>query len=207
MQIAPKTHSDEWKTLTFKHEDDWAKAIGIFEGRIRGRFTNAIDVLVADDEKKSAWDRRWGFTILAIDCLLVETLQAFREGRTDTDGVSRALSVRFLTTQPAFKPFFPTEDIASRFYYEFRCGLAHNGQVFGNGRIWSIGRLLSVNPATRQIIVNRTAFHKSLIQEIDSYVEELKDQKNAVLRQKFRDKMDFIATEQFVIKKPRVKKR
>ena len=89
----------------------------------------AVDLLIADDEGRNAKDRRWGFAILAIDCLLVETLQAFRQGLTDTRRLSKDLCVKFLTERDAFRGFF-TEALATRFYYEFRCGVAHKVDWF-----------------------------------------------------------------------------
>src|SRR4051812_6575358 len=115
MQIAPGIDARDWSELQFNKPEDWARAVSIFEARVRGRFTDAIDVLTADDEPKSATKRRWGFAILAIDSLLVETPQAFRRAHTDTDGLSKALSVKFLTKQPAFSTFFTTEALATRF--------------------------------------------------------------------------------------------
>src|SRR5260370_41448044 len=160
MQIAPGTDAADWKKLNLNNPADWETAISIVERRIRGRFTEAIEFLIADDEPRSPIDRRWGFAVLALDCLLVETLQAFRRGLTDTRSKSKELCVQFLTERTAFKSFFTSQDSAIRFYYEFRCGLSHNAQTFGTGLVWSVGPLLTMNGA--QIIVNRTAFHLAL---------------------------------------------
>jgi hypothetical protein len=135
MQIAPRTDAVVWKKLDLGNPSNWETAVSILERRIRGRFANAIEFLIADDEPRPATERCWGFVILAADCLLVETLQAFRRGLTDTRGKSKELCVQFLTERTAFKPFFTSQDIATRFYYEFRCGLAHNAQVFGDGLV------------------------------------------------------------------------
>jgi hypothetical protein len=195
MQIAPGTDADEWKKLNLDSPGDWETAVWIFERRIRGRFTDAIEFLIDDDERRPATERRWGFAVLALDCLLVETLQAFRRGLTDTRGKSKELCVQFLTERTAFKPFFTSPDIATRFYYEFRCGLAHNAQIFGDGRVWSIGPLLAVM-GTR-ITVNRTAFHQALVTELEAYLAALRNGVDQELRANFRTKMDFIAEGKF----------
>jgi hypothetical protein len=126
---------------------------------------------------------------------LLETLEAFRQGLTDTRRKSEQLCTSFLTQRPAFKPFFPG-DLATRFYKEFRCGIVHNAQVFGTGLLWSVGPLLKVE-GTR-IIVNRTAFHDALMQELEDYLLELRNSSNTDLRDKFRAKMDFIAEAKFL---------
>lgn len=173
MQIAPGIDAADWKKLDLDDPGNWKTAVSIFERRIRGRFFDAIEFLISDDEARLATERRWGFAVLALDCLLVETLQAFRRGLTDTRNKSKELCVQFLTERSAFKPFFTSPDIATRFYYEFRCGLAHNAQVFGDGRVWSVGALLDLNG--KQITVNRTAFHRALGMELDEYLAALRN--------------------------------
>ena len=195
MQIAPGTDAADWKKLNLDNLDDWQTAVSIFERRIRGRFTAPIEFLIADDESLPATERRWGFAVLALDCLLAETLQAFRRGLTDTRGRSKELCVQFLTERTAFKPFFTSPDIATRFYYEFRCGLAHNAQVFGDGLVWSIGPLLAMRGA--QITVNRTAFHQAFVMELEEYLSALRIGVDEELRTNFRTKMDFIAQGKF----------
>jgi hypothetical protein len=64
MQIAPRTDAADWKKLNLNNPADWETAISIFERRIRGRFTEAIEFLIADDEPRSPIDRRWGFACL-----------------------------------------------------------------------------------------------------------------------------------------------
>src|SRR5688572_27978814 len=140
MQIARGIGAADWKKLNLNDPSDWEQAVSIFEKRIRDRFANAIDFLIADDEAvDNPNERRWGFAILALDCLLIETLEAFRQGLTDTTGKSRALFVSFLTSRSAFRKFFSNSDLATRFYKEFRCGLHHNAQVFRDGLVWSVG--------------------------------------------------------------------
>ena len=195
MQIAPGTDAADWKKLDLFKGEDWETAVSIFERRIRGRFTDAVDFLIADDEPRQATERRWGFAVLALDCLLVETLQAFRRGLTDTRGKSRELCVQFLTERTAFKSFFASPDIAARFYHEFRCGLSHNAQVFGNGLVWSVGPLLSTRGT--QMIINRTAFHQALVTELDDYLAVLRNGADQALRLNFQTKMDFVAEGKF----------
>ena len=196
MKIAPGVEDTDWKQLDLGMPDspDWDQAISILEQRLRGRLTDVVDFLVAEDEKRAPQDRRFGFVVLAIDCLLVETLEAFRQGLTDTRSKSQELCANFLSQRPAFKQFF-TRDLATRFYKEFRCGIAHNAQVFGTGLVWSVGPLLTLNGD--RMTVNRTAFHRALMQELTDYLQELRNPANSDLRAKFRNKMDFIADGKF----------
>lgn len=197
MKIAPGVDDVDWKSLDLAKPDnpDWDRGISILEQRLRGRFAEVVDFLIAEDEKQAATDRRFGFAILTIDCLLVETLEAFRQGLTDTRRKSEQLCTSFLSQRPTFKPFF-SGDLATRFYKEFRCGIVHNAQVFGTGLVWSVGPLLKVDG--KRITVNRTAFHEAVMQEVAGYLNELRDPTKTDLREKFRTKMDFIAEGKFL---------
>lgn len=197
MKIAPRIDAAAWTglDLSMPQGPNWESGISILEQRLRGRFTDAVDFLIADDEKRLSTERRFGFAVLGIDCMLVETLEAFRQGLTDTRGKAKELCTTFLTTRAAFKTFFTSSHLAIRFFYEFRCGLVHNAQVFGAGRIWSVGPLLKLDGD--RITINRSAFHLALLEEIRLYLEELRDPANSELRRHFRSKMDFIANGKF----------
>lgn len=197
MRIAPGVEVADWKALDLSEpaSPDWERAISIFEQRIRGRFAEVVEFLLAEDAKRAPADRKFGFAILSIDCLPVETLEAFRQGLTDTRRKSEQLCTTFLSQRPAFRSFF-SGDMATRFYREFRCGIVHNAQVFGTGLVWSVGPLLSLDG--NRITVNRTAFHEALLQDLADYLGELRDPANTQLRSNFRTKMDFIADGTFL---------
>lgn len=193
MQIAPGISSSYWKALSLDNpaSADWADAIGVFERRIRERYIEPIDHLVAVDLPKRAPDRKFGFAILGLDCLVVETLSAFIEGLEDTDGKSKSVFRKFVRTRARFKGFFSTDEIADQFYREFRCGILHQAEVGGGSKIWSVGPLLRIEG--KAFTVNRNEFHACLKREFEDYLGELHDPNNVTLRQSFRKKMDFIA--------------
>jgi hypothetical protein len=192
MKIAPGIDAADWKKLDLDapNHPDWDRGISILEQRLRGRFTDVVEFLIADDETRAPADRRFGFAILALDCLVAETLEAFRQGLVDTRNKSKDLCVTFLSQRPAFKSFFD-EALAKRFYYEFRCGIVHNAQVLGSGLVWSVGPL--VRQDADRITVNRTAFHEALMREFAAYLNELREPSQSALRQHFRTKMNFVA--------------
>jgi len=196
MEIAPGIDAAAWKNLDLDAPDhpDWDRGISILEQRLHGRFTDVVDFLIAEDEPRAPADRRFGFAILALDCLVAETLEAFRQGLVDTRNRSRELCVTFLNQRSAFRPFFD-EALAKRFYYEFRCGIVHNAQVFGTGLVWSVGPLVKQDGG--RITVNRTAFHEALMRELAAYMNELRQPAQSQLRQHFRTKMDFVADGKF----------
>jgi len=192
MQIAPNFEAEQWKALNLDDETnvDWNLAISALDSRIRERYINPADFLVNAEQKTPAVERRFGFAVLAIDCLLVETLGAFLDGLEETTGRSMNIFCKFLTSRPQFSKHFP-QSLAEQFYKEFRCGVLHQAEVGGNSKVWSIGPL--VHKDGDSVIVNRNEFHACLKSAFAAYLEELRDPTNTQLRSNFRKKMNFIA--------------
>jgi hypothetical protein len=192
MQIAPGVDATTWQALKLDDScsPDWTTAVAILEGRIHERFIAPIDYLIAAEDSKPANERRFGFTVLAVDCLLIETLGAFIDGLEDTEGRSGPTFSKFLTTRPHFSSDF-TEDLARQFFKEFRCGILHQAEIGGESRVWSVGPLIRLESG--RIVVNRNELHERLKAEFQGYLAELRDPKNAKLRENFRKKMDSIS--------------
>jgi hypothetical protein len=192
MQIAPGVQAAEWQALKLDDHasPDWVTAVQILEGRIHERYIEPIDHLIATEETQRAIERRFGFTVLAVDCLLIETLGAFLDGLADTEGKSKATFCKFLTTRPLFLGDF-TQDLAERFYKEFRCGILHQAEIGGKSKVWSVGPL--IHDDAGKLIVNRNKLHERLKAEFQNYLAELRNPANVDLRAKFRTKMDFIS--------------
>lgn len=184
MKISPRYTVEDWKALTFSTEEEWQKAIDIFEDRIRGRFLEPISRM---EEYVYA-----GFAILALDCLLIETLQQFREGKPQTPrGKSQEYFVRFLT-ETSFSEWF-TKEKAKMFYEQIRCGILHQAEVGGNSRVLireSIS-LANLTEDSRGLVINRKLFHQQLLKEFETYTSKLRDSSGQELRAKFKRKMDY----------------
>jgi hypothetical protein len=193
MQVAPGVDASAWQGLKLDDPDnpDWAKAIGILAARLHDRYIEPVDFLIASEDNKPPYERRFGFTVLAIDCLLVETLGAFIEGLEDTDGISKKTFCTFLRTRKQFATEFMTDDLAAKFYEQFRCGILHQAESGGDSKVWSVGPLLRVEG--NGLTVNRNKFHSYVKVEFQSYLSELRDPQNITLRGNFRKKMNFIS--------------
>ncbi len=193
MYIAPSVHKDEWFKLNLDDDSgpDWNKAIKILEFRIKARYLEPVDLLIEEDDKRPAVERRYGFTILAIDCLLMETLQAFKDGLTDTKGKSKPTFKKFLKESPSFSPYFPDDKSAQSFYEDYRCGILHQAEVMGTSLVWSVGKLRG--KVGDKWYINRTEIHDKLKKDFYQYLELLRDKNNKKLRDNFRNKMNFIA--------------
>jgi hypothetical protein len=197
MEIAKGINSDKWHQLDLStnESEDWKKAIEIFSKRIKDRYVEPIDILIDQEKDKKAIDRKFGFTILAIDCMLVETLQAFYEGLPNTKNISKKTFTNFLLKSENFKSDF-TQKIngqsrADKFYYDFRCGILHQAETGEGGKIWSIGDM--VWEYENELIINRTEFHERLKKEIEGYIDKIENGDDSELRKNFVKKMDYIS--------------
>ena len=191
MEIAPGIESDEWLALNLDDpvSTDWKTAISIIKARIWLRYIEPIDCLIVAEASKPPKERRFGFTILAVDCLLVETLGAFLDGLTTTDKKSTATFCSCLTRRMPDQ--FPSYDLAFQFYKQFRCGILHHAEIGGASKVWSVGPIVRIENGA--IVVNRTEFHERLKIEFEKYLSELADPTNTQLRTNFKTKMDFIS--------------
>ena len=198
MRISLQYTDEDWRKLNFDDESSWQKAIDMLEARISERYFSPVDLLIKAEQNLHFSQRKFGFAIVAIDCLLVETFESFIEGIENSDGQSRKLFVRFLTTRPRFEKYF-SKEAARRFYTQFRSGILHQGEVQGNGLVWSVGSLAM--DVDGRMVINRTAFHQALKEEFNDYIFALRNPDKAIfklpspeinLRENLRKKMNAI---------------
>jgi hypothetical protein len=185
IRISPSYTVEHWRNTIFRTEADWQYGIGIFEERIQNRFLDCVDAI--KEQKYS------GFAVLALDSLLLETLQQFRKGWDETPTPIENAFVSFLR-ETSFREFFTTHEIARYFYKLIRNGLLHQGQVKGSSRVLR-GEdvpLVKWANAGRGLEINRDKFHQELVNVYKDYLTQLKDASNTELRQNFRMKMNYI---------------
>lgn len=183
MKISPTYSIADWKKLDFSAEGDWPTAVAIFEDRIRGRFLDMVDKI---EDRPFA-----GFAVLALDCLLIETLQQFYEGTSETPyKKGEEYFVNFLT-RTAFNEHFDKEQ-AQLFYDHIRCGILHQAETKEGSLIHLNGPLVILTSNPKSIVINRKKFHKKLLEVFERYLSQLKDPSNGELRDNFKRKMNYI---------------
>jgi len=69
LEIAPGIAAEKWQALKLDDpaSPDWPEAIRIVEARIHERFIDPVDHPIAAEDGKPILEKRFGFTILAID--------------------------------------------------------------------------------------------------------------------------------------------
>ena len=200
LEIAPGYTVSCWRSLKLNPDEpgalDWKTAVAILDARIRCRFLEPVDELMRTEECRSR--QTFGFAILAIDFLVIETLQGFREGEIDHIGKSERLIKSFLMQWDAFTNCLPQEvapdkrnKLAERIYRGYRCALHHSGATDGALRVGISGPVFAFENA-RKVKINRTSLHKNLKREFEAYLGDLCAPDKSELRRKFLIKMNAI---------------
>ena len=171
-------------------------AIAGIEGRFRERFVkpaNAIQDLDVTDASGYAEGR--GFSILAIDCLLLEALHGHEKGkRTEVSAETRDVFARTLENKQQFGGAFDEDGRAAKFASSVRNGVLHDGETrhgwlvrqgFGDTRVaWTEGE---------RFVLNRDAFHKAVKDCLDEYFARLRrrdDPTSTELRETFFERVE-----------------
>lgn len=237
-QICRGFTDEQWKVLRqrligvggdlLNDEAAWCCAVEVFERRVKERSLSCIEALekadsqldveitpgapadcstLPDDDGRPAIVP--GFAIMALCCLLIETLQSFREVPEEPLAVAEPCSYpngrcirpsSSATTTELFKKFLrlPSfqgafdDKIAKSFIRGIRNGILHEAET----RKWVIWRSEPANrilePRTGGYAVNRTEFYKALKSEFEKYLHELRRPANKDLRERFVKKMNDI---------------
>jgi hypothetical protein len=169
-------------------EKDWCKAIDIFQDRIKGRYMDIIDRII--DDRCLMID---GFSIMALNCLLIETLLQFKNGWDETQNSNCYEYSRFLTEE--FPHIFINDTLARKFYRDIRCGILHSAQT-KNGSQLTINKEYVVefinNGKGRSISVDVLGISRIIKDYFSSYIEKLKDCSNEDERYCFLKKMKYL---------------
>ena len=188
MEIAPGFEDSDWKELAFTSERDWVRAIAALRKRLEERFVKPARSLLRRE--------RSGFAILALDSLLVETLQQFLEGVPETPKIVRN-GRRVLASEEYFKAFLTSryfgpgvdERTATLFYRTVRCGILHQAEVKESSLVRRDGPLVRLSADQRGVVVNPVLFHNRVEAALRSYLTDLRKRTETDLRRRFRDKI------------------
>lgn len=184
---------------SYDYSENWGKVKDLFQQRIQDFYFAPIDDILKTNKQKGE-----GFSILTLQCALIEMFAAFRVGKIHnrnkprTGGLkyeyssSSSCFVDFLQTEEIFKNhFFVIDDNgvkqpnqpfnANQFYDRVRCGLMHEART---KKDWLITSALKDSSKPKQFItenktentksVNRTLLQNELKNYFDKYLQELK---------------------------------
>ncbi len=112
-------------------------------------------------------ENKHGFCTMAISCLMIESLESFRQGWENTKNKSEKAFISFFNRRSGLVEFEP---YVKDFYVSVRCGILHQGETTGGWHIRRDGLLFDSSTKT----VNATKFHNELAKYLDLYCDELK---------------------------------
>ena len=170
--------------------------IRFLNDRYSERFFNPIRCL----KRAPGNQQGYGFAIMALCCLLIETIQAYRKGLPCTyekdlkrlaagainqdapgdyrlqepfkDQIGKPFQDFFLS--PAHMNYFPGVD-GDIFFREIRCGLLHQAQTSGGWKIVCVGRFWDDSTAKS---INRDEFSQRLEECFKGYLQELNEEQS-----------------------------
>lgn len=184
LRISPKFTSSRWAALNRARREDWRTAADIVKDRLDGRFLSYATEAIESPHS--------GFLVLAIDSLVMETIQQFRDGVIDGTGQCASLIERFLEG-PRFQPEF-NGNARTAYYRDIRCGLLHQAEARG---LWLVRRdqkeLLSLLAGPEGgYIIDVVKFHQRVQDSLQDYIDEIQAPASELLRENLWSKMDSI---------------
>ena len=186
MKLSPRFTEKQWNTA-FDGREDWDTAIDIVADRVKGRWLDAAGRLI--DEPHS------GFAILALDCIVLESLWGFMNGRAVPRGGERQV-YRAVLMSPGFGW---TETQSDSFRELVRNGIIHDAETRSR---WLVERTVprTVVPQVNKegdYVLNRTKFHGALVRVFEDWIAGLRAG-DVVLRGRMRQRMDQIIAKHYV---------
>lgn len=202
---------------SYKINDLWQEVVARFKGRIQDFYFAPIDRVKDPKELKGE-----GFTILTIQCSLIEMFAAFKYGKIHKyNKRNHEQNYYYRKADECFYPFLHSEPMfenhfhrfengkklndepfsATIFYDEVRCGLVHEARTKGK---WVVNakknykgdEIIYITPDStgERISIDRTILQKQLKQYFDGYIEGLLEDTDAGkrLRRLFARKLDHL---------------
>lgn len=199
--IAGSLTSEDWQARKVdlkenENETDWANIFDDFlMARLKHRYLTPIKVL--QDSGKFQGE---GFTIVSVQCALIEFLAALKVGKSykflkkgEKIGQyeytsSNALFCEFLVREKPFRECFPDISVSREFYQDVRCALLHEARTKNGWRIWASG---NIAVDAKRKIVWRDALQVAIETYLNSYGVLLTQDKS--LQEAFVRKFDRLA--------------
>ena len=155
------TINDYQNMVKEKNQDRIADFIyGRLHSRYINPFTNEDDVFIKYYKN--------GFSMMANFCLLIETLESFKNGWGDSDRRSSLAFKCFFSADPNFKEL---KNKGKQVYDNVRCGILHQGETTGG---WKITRKSSKFYDEKTNTINAFQFSEKIEKSLDNYRKQLK---------------------------------
>lgn len=156
-----------WRTQTTVREvNGWLRAGD--KAAIGSFLWNRFDERYFAPFKPLTISERNGFMIMATCCLVIEALEAFRQGWESSEGRSQLAFCSFLDREAEFHVF---KGYAQPFYKHVRCGILHQAETTGG---WTI-TLMPGRPMfdAAELRIQADEFYGALGRSLKSYADAI----------------------------------
>ncbi|MFZ2170707.1 MAG: gamma-glutamylcyclotransferase family protein [Methylococcaceae bacterium] len=160
---------------------EWEDAFELLHTRIKTRFLNPIDWIL---EKQLGVGE--GFSVVALQCILIEFLEAVYQGKIYTTSdtprefeykSSKQLFCDFLMNHKPFSEHFTSKAKANGFFDNVRCGLLHEAATKETSRINNAPThnmiVMFENNDPSNMRIYRENFYQAILEFIELYKSEL----------------------------------
>jgi hypothetical protein len=185
LKLSPCYTEKHWNEA-FAGYEEWATAINIVEDRIKGRWLDAADRLLDEPH--------YGFAILALDCIVLESLWGFMNGKGVPKNREEQV-YRDILTGPSFGL---TAELSENFRKWVRNGIMHDAETRNR---WLVEKTVPRDVVAQKnrngdYVLNRTKFHGALKAALKDWVAKLRDG-DAGLRGNMRKRMNEVIAKHY----------
>jgi hypothetical protein len=185
LKLSPRYTEKHWSDA-FDGREDWETAINIVEDRIKGRWLDAGDRLLNEPHS--------GFAIIALDCIVLESLWGFMNGKAVPQGREQEVYREILTGTA----FGLSEDLSENFRALVRNGIMHDAET---RKRWLVEKTVPRQGVAEKrksgdYVLNRTRFHSALKTTFKDWVSKVR-KGDVPLRGKMRDRMNEIIAKHY----------
>ncbi len=183
------------------YDQDWERAISGIEGRFTERFIKPADAIQQLDRGDSLqFPEGRGFAIVALDCLLLESLYGYEKGQRTKVSETNTAFKEMLTAKPQFANAFSPATVAESFVKAVRNGLLHDGETREGWIIWQrdVGGSLVEIRSNNMKILYRDGFHAAVKEAVAEYFRKLRStsaSESVALRGAFVRRVDTLCNE------------
>ncbi|MBC8487137.1 MAG: hypothetical protein H8D45_14000 [Bacteroidetes bacterium] len=164
LMLSDQTRKDEISDFIYKRH--YYRYIKPFEYKSKKKLRSKKSDLLIDEYSLLFKN---GFSVMANCCLLIETIESFYRGWSNSNYRSELGFLKFFTRDKNFKEF-STKDIPTEFYKNIRCGILHQGETTGG---WSVTRTKEKMLDLENKLIDATLFHEMLKQSLTDFKKEL----------------------------------
>lgn len=199
--LAPEFSIQRWfdirDRLDAAEPAPWDEVIRAVDLRLRKRFVEPADAIIAHDEPSPKFPEGRGFAVVAINCLLLEAIYGYRRGWHTTRQESIVAFREVLTANPHFSASFPESARAESFFRSVRNPLLHDGETRNGWVIWKSepNDAVVYDPRDARLVLHRDALHAAVTGYFEDYIAELRTTGSVELRDALRKRLNQLCCE------------